>query len=132
MKRNLTEINEVISSFLREDLIRIAEEESHDEFNNFPHACCGTSCDLIIEHCSGIKEEGFSEARGYLPKDEHNDYSSHAWLQSDDYIIDLTAHQFNERLGQNFPEIIVCLIEDYPLKDYLRYKVTDLPTIKFY
>ncbi|ELY3422506.1 hypothetical protein SMW88_003610 [Cronobacter sakazakii] len=77
-------------------------------FGNFPTGCCGdTSIVLqyIIAHklkvectyVSGLHKHD-SEHTDILSKD-----ASHAWLEWDDYIIDITADQFNDRSFKNSP-----------------------------
>ncbi len=117
-------LKKIIIDFISNDLFVIARQQGLTYFDgHFPRGCCGASCDLLLTHCKILKKEGFrghfneNLKRKYLKIGE--DLQSHAWIENDEFIIDITAHQFNERLGREFDKIIVCKKEKYPLKKYL-------------
>lgn len=58
-------------------------------FSDFPRGCCGDTSDLFIKHLKqyGVKSQYVWGMRGK---------QSHAWIEIDGLIIDLTADQFEE------------------------------------
>ncbi|MGD8190199.1 hypothetical protein ACQCN2_09470 [Brevibacillus ginsengisoli] len=58
-------------------------------FENFPRGCCGDTSDLFAKFLSS---HGISTYYVWGLKSEQ----SHAWLEYEDIIIDLTADQFDE------------------------------------
>ncbi|MBC2726029.1 MAG: transglutaminase domain-containing protein [Desulfosporosinus sp.] len=60
-----------------------------DWFLRFPHGCCGDTSNLLSRFLrdNGISTEYVSGFRGN---------QSHAWLEYDNLIIDITAYQFPE------------------------------------
>lgn len=119
-----SELKKIISTFVENELFEKAElEKRFYEFEEFPFASCGASCEILLKYCKEVQELQFEESRGYIPNDPPKEWTSHTWLENEHWIIDVTAHQFNERLNEKFPSIIVCLKEEYPLEKYLdRYK----------
>ncbi|MFB0711461.1 hypothetical protein ACEU59_09840 [Buttiauxella noackiae] len=78
---------------------------------DFPHGCCGDTSEILqwllneklgIEtvYCSGIY---YSDE---VKESEVSSGSSHAWLELNDTIIDITADQFNDR-GFSHPDVMV-------------------------
>ena len=64
-------------------------------FEHFPSGCCGDATPLLGTY---LIERGLGEFQymlGYY-KYSSNDSCSHAWLQSDSLIIDITADQFSD------------------------------------
>ena len=124
-KLSKSELKKIVSTFVDNELFEkgILEKRSY-EFENFPYDSCGASCEILLKYCRWLQELKFVESTGYISKnDPPKDWSSHTWLENKHWIIDVTAHQFNKRLNENFLPIIVCLKEDYPLEKYLvRYK----------
>ena len=63
--------------------------ESSSHFKEFPKGCCGDSSDLLRHHLYSV--DITSE---YICGMDKN--GSHAWLESNGFIIDITADQFDE------------------------------------
>ena len=83
---------------MRDDLekIRIAFEEMDKSnlpvtFDNFPLGACGDTCEVLAEL---LKERGHGSFQ-YIAGRRKNG-SSHAWLECDSTIIDITSDQFDE------------------------------------
>jgi hypothetical protein len=68
----------------------IEEFPNSNFFLNFPRGCCGDTSHLFAKFLS---KRGISTK--YVWGINSNDFS-HAWLEYDDIIIDLTADQFQE------------------------------------
>ncbi|EGQ9441053.1 hypothetical protein F1K75_18490 [Vibrio cholerae] len=72
--------------------------------NGFPGGCCGDTSQLLglflkqnyDKDCTYISARGLGNNRD----------QSHAWLQCDGYIIDITADQFNS-IGYNLDKVII-------------------------
>ena len=63
-------------------------------FSNFPSGACGDAVLVLGTH---LKDLGFGEFQymlGDYGNKNENFWSSHAWLQLDDLVIDITADQF--------------------------------------
>lgn len=74
-------------------------------FANFPNGSCRDSAYLLLKYS---KEKGLkgiclvsAEAGGSLKR------TTHAWLEKDGYIIDITADQFNNRDRKKMPGVFV-------------------------
>lgn len=62
----------------------------------FPLGACGDMTLLLGAYLSDMKVIGFEYIYGVRGCDADNNYASHAWLQNDQLIIDITADQFPE------------------------------------
>jgi len=60
-------------------------------FRNFPSGACGDTCQILAEHLKGM---GFGDF--FYISGKREDSRSHAWLEKDGFVIDLTSDQFNE------------------------------------
>lgn len=83
---------------MRDDLIKIrAVFEEIDKsnlpvtFENFPLGACGDTCEVLAEILREKGHGSFQYKAGILP-----DGRSHAWLESNSTIVDITADQFDE------------------------------------
>lgn len=83
---------------MRDDLVKIraAFEKINKEslpitFRDFPYGACGDTCEVLAEV---LKELGYG-AFSYVAGRRENG-NSHAWLECDSIIIDITADQFDE------------------------------------
>ncbi|MEZ8188251.1 MULTISPECIES: hypothetical protein [Shewanella] len=83
---------------MRDDLekIRIAFEKVDKSnlpitFSNFPHGACGDTCEVLAEILLELGHGTFQYVAG-----RRENGNSHAWLQRDSIIVDITADQFDE------------------------------------
>lgn len=56
----------------------------------FPQGLCGTACDMLSKY---LEQNGISTAYVF---GENSNCITHAWLEYEDLIIDITADQFSE------------------------------------
>jgi hypothetical protein len=72
--------------------------------SGFPAGCCGDSSELLAEF---LKENGFDfEYVGGRDGGDDEELMTHAWLALDDFIVDITADQFND-CGYSLPKVFV-------------------------
>jgi hypothetical protein len=90
---NVEAITEAVRRF------RTALERCHEElgltFRSFPKDCCGDVSELLAAF---LKDEGFGEfalVSGWRSGSDQ----SHAWLEKNGLIIDVTADQFEDGAG---------------------------------
>lgn len=83
---------------MKNDLVKIrAAFERLDKtnlpvtFRNFPRGACGDTCEVLAEI---LKDLGHGTFRYVAGRCENG--NSHAWLQYDSVIVDITADQFDE------------------------------------
>lgn len=83
---------------MKDDLVRIrAAFERMDKsnlpvtFNSFPLGACGDTCEVLAEL---LRELGHGSSQYKAGRRENG--NSHAWLEIDSVIIDITADQFDE------------------------------------
>lgn len=83
---------------MRDDLLRIraAFERMNKSnlpvtFNNFPRGACGDTCEVLAEL---LRELGYGSFQYVVGCRENG--NSHAWLERNSEIIDITADQFDE------------------------------------
>lgn len=83
---------------MRDDLekIRIAFEKVDKSnlpvtFRNFPLGACGDTCEVLAEILLELGHGTFQYVAGRCENG-----NSHAWLQRDSIIVDITADQFDE------------------------------------
>ena len=76
---------------------RAVMDERHallgDYFQNFPRGCCGDASELLAAY---LKDQGlgnFSYVSGWCRQLDDTGFS-HAWLEKDDLILDVTVDQF--------------------------------------
>lgn len=92
---------------------------------NFPRGSCGDAS-LLLGHF--LKEHGFTEVTYVLGERGHAgaDWTSHAWLRVEGYIVDITADQFSEVdqrviVAQRSPWYETFKIEDERHGDFTAY-----------
>lgn len=87
-------VKELVNSVER---FRSAMEHCHallgPPFEGFPRGCCGNAAVILAAY---LKDEGFGEF-AYVSGWSIEKDVSHAWLERDGYIIDVTADQFQDR-----------------------------------
>ena len=81
-----------VAKRVRDAICRILPCDLAPELSNFPRAACGSTVlilNAVIEHELGSSGQ-------YVAGVRSTDEQSHAWLELDDLIIDLTANQFSD------------------------------------
>jgi hypothetical protein len=63
-------------------------------FENFPRGSCGDACLLLAKYLQNNGCGVFNYICGVIYGPEEYDEQSHAWLERDDVIVDITADQF--------------------------------------
>jgi hypothetical protein len=61
-------------------------------FASFPRGACGDSSELLGEY---LRDSGFGHWT-YVSGAIHNPFQSHAWIERDGVIVDITADQFDD------------------------------------
>lgn len=87
---------------------------SHERF---PNACCDIASSLLL---ATLEKEGFNNfklIRGHNPKG-----GSHVWVENEEFVIDLTSHQFS---GFNGPLILISK-DEYLLNKSPYYSITEV------
>jgi len=66
-------------------------------FSDYPSGCCGDTSNLLLQflYDNGIKSE-YVNGSFYEDVGDHCRERSHAWLEIEDYIVDITADQFDD------------------------------------
>lgn len=77
----------------------------HTAHEQFPISCCHIASSILYKTLINEGISNFDMIRG-----TDADYFHHVWLEGEDYIIDLTAHQFD---GYKTPLILIRM-EDFP------------------
>ncbi|TCV51614.1 hypothetical protein [Pseudomonas sp. 460] len=84
---------ERIATACRLGLLSLAEKNS-SMFHNFPTGACGAASEVL----GRILKEKFQIEGTYICADSHSQLDwdeSHAWVEVDEFIIDITHDQFN-------------------------------------
>jgi hypothetical protein len=84
-----------INSLIFRSAIEKIKEKLSITFTNFPRGSCGYTTILLGTYLLEKKLGHFYYTQGDYYK-SHNEWSSHAWLQQGDLIVDITADQFEE------------------------------------
>lgn len=64
--------------------------------NNFPRGCCGNTSDILGQYLSDKGASNLMAVSGC------RDGKSHAWLEFDGFILDITSDQFHDGCGNIF------------------------------
>jgi len=100
--QDIHKIRTILKSFKKSDFH--SGTNFYSCLNGFPAGCCGDTTNLLglfiikmyDKRCIYISATGLGK----------NKDLSHAWLSCDDYIIDITADQFNS-IGYNLKPVII-------------------------
>ena len=65
-------------------------------FENFPSGSCGDATLLLAKYLQNSGLGFFDYVCGEIYEDGERKFQSHAWLQREDLIVDITADQFDE------------------------------------
>jgi hypothetical protein len=87
----------LLASDFRRAIERCPRGKLPKSFKRFPHGSCGDSTLLLAKYLERNGHSAFSYIHGM--RGDH----SHAWLQRDDLVIDITADQF---VDQEQPVIV--------------------------
>ncbi|MCG5791644.1 hypothetical protein [Acinetobacter baumannii] len=113
---NVRQISESVYSCLSNELKNFINS-CHQYF---PFDCCDITSGLLYRVLSN---EGYTEFKLMKGTDAEND--CHVWIENDRYVIDLTAHQFN-----NFNEPMILINkENYPLNKTLYFTLIEVTDI---
>jgi len=86
---------------VREALERMPQQRRPITLANFPSGSCGDTCLVVgtyLHEVYGLPM--FDYVCGERGSQEDNSWTSHAWLQKDDLIVDITADQFPDGPGK--------------------------------
>jgi hypothetical protein len=92
-----------IAFSVRQILERYSLSTNDIMFQLFPRGCRGPASELL-GRC--LIELGFANV-SYIPAERRDDTRSHAWINVDDVIVDITADQFGE------PSVIVSRVSSW-------------------
>lgn len=87
---DLTPLIEAARRF-REAILRCPPKSLGITFESFPRGACGDTSDLLCEYLIDI---GFQNVKYVSGERWDPDYHSHAWVEVDGVIVDITADQF--------------------------------------
>lgn len=88
------EVLEKIATACRLGLLSLAEKNS-SKFHEFPKGTCGSASEVL----GRILKEEFQIEGAYICAESHSQLDwdeSHAWVEVDDFIIDITHDQFED------------------------------------
>lgn len=88
---NIASLKELASS-VRQILERYSLDTKDIMFELFPRGCCGPTSELL-GRC--LIELGFANVK-YIAAERPDHTGSHAWIDVDGVIVDITADQFGE------------------------------------
>ena len=98
-------INILVTKF-RKAIEKAKNSENSEFFRKFPTGQCGYTCDLLSEY---LHENGYTEISyvcgSYYGK-SFDELQSHAWLEVNGIVIDITSDQFKfhcEPIKNNIP-----------------------------
>ncbi|MFL9517549.1 hypothetical protein ACKENX_15300 [Acinetobacter baumannii] len=113
---HVRKISEIVYSCLANELKNFVNS-CHQ---HFPFDCCDIASGLLFRVLRNEGYTGFNLIRGTDAED-----FCHVWLENDNYVIDLTAHQFN-----NFKEPMILIKKDiYPLNKKPYFTLTEITDI---
>jgi len=92
---NETKIREAAVNF--RNAIELCSASLGVAFNNFPKGSCGDTVLMLGTYLIDMNLGKFQYVLGNLGSHKNGTWKSHAWLQSNDLIVDITADQFDER-----------------------------------
>lgn len=88
---NETDLRTVVES-VRERLAAADLSTAHGTFRSFPRGACGATCDVLAT----VLERRFGVVPYWVGAEVGHDDGSHAWLEVEGFIIDITADQFGQ------------------------------------
>src|SRR6266404_1899628 len=74
-------------------------------FSRFPNGSCRDSSYLLLKHLKDTDVPGVRLTSA--TSDASLDFHTHAWLEIDGVIVDITADQFNYRLQEQMPPVFI-------------------------
>ncbi|MBU2911869.1 hypothetical protein [Vibrio splendidus] len=101
LARNIHQIREILARFEKADFHSMT---SFYFSSGFPSGCCGDATDLLGLYL--LKYHGLESDYVCGQGLGDNSNQTHAWLVCQDYIIDITADQFNND-GYELPSVII-------------------------
>ncbi|MFN8742869.1 MAG: hypothetical protein ACK5YR_23310 [Pirellula sp.] len=89
MQSDVAELNEIATGF-RRLIDQCDPKRLGGNFDRFPIGCCGDASDLMAHHLCQL---GYDPPQ-YVLGDSGS--QSHAWLETNGFIVDITADQFDD------------------------------------
>ena len=89
------DIQKVALAF-RATILSIPVNQRPYGLKNFPSGACGDTALLLGTYFNDLGESGFSYVSGCRGSYETHTWHTHAWLQRDSLVIDLTCDQFDD------------------------------------
>lgn len=86
---NLERVRKLAVAF-RQAIEKCRSELDYVPFRHFPHGSCGDTCDLLGKFFEQKGVGGWEYVSGRLAQ------QTHAWLEKDGWIVDITADQFSD------------------------------------
>jgi hypothetical protein len=80
----------------RNILVRNGKEIDDLFFSDFPRGCCGNASDILGQWLSSKGITGLETVSGWRKE------TSHAWLEYEGLILDITSDQFSDGCGEVF------------------------------
>lgn len=91
MQIEAEEIGEAVKRFRA--CLELCHSRMGIPFRDFPEGCCGSASELLAAF---LKDAGFGTFALVSGWDEGENATSHAWLEGNGFIIDITIDQFPE------------------------------------
>lgn len=88
-----------IATDVRSVLVSAAKDELPEHWSRFPRGACGDTTLVLGALLMDAGFDGFEYTSGERGSQEDGTYSSHAWLQRSDLVVDITADQFVDGPG---------------------------------
>jgi hypothetical protein len=88
-----------IATRVRQALECASREELLENWTAFPRGTCGDTSLVLCAFLADAGFAGFELVCGERGSHEGGTYSSHAWLQRDQLVVDITADQFMDGPG---------------------------------
>lgn len=88
-----------IAARVRQALASAPLEELPDHWTAFPRGTCADASLVLCAFLADAGFAGFELVCGERGSQENGTYSSHAWLQLDQLVVDITADQFADGPG---------------------------------
>ena len=89
------EIQELVLAF-RAAILSIPSSQRPLGLSKFPSGACGDTSLLLGAYLNDLGEPGYSYAVGCRGSHASDTQQTHAWLQRQNLVIDLTCDQFND------------------------------------
>lgn len=89
----------VVATRLRQALVVLSRKETPDHWTDFPGGTCGDTSLVLGAFLADAGFDGFELVNAERGSQGNGTYSSHAWLQLGQIVVDITADQFSDGPG---------------------------------